>query len=407
MLYRIVLPLVLLASFALWQGCGQSNFNDSEVNSAVETADQETTNNNTTDNTTDNDTTDTTAPTVYSTYPSDSASSVAPNTSLTVTFSEAMDTTTITTNSSGTSCLGTLQLSSDSFSTCVQMFTSPTASDSNKTFTLDPASNLSYNTTYKVKVTTDAKDSAGNALASAYTHSTGFTTSSTPDTTISTDTSTSSAITLSGKIQKGPYVQGTEITVRELDSSMTPTGNTFTGTIDDNTGSFSIKGTLTYKIVELSADGYYFNEVSGSLSNAKLTLSALSDITDSSSVNVNLMTHLEKKRVEYLMDNSKMTFAAAKTQAQTEIMKIFNIENVTLGNSETLDISKSGDGNAVLLAISAILQSDKTEAELTELLSTINTDIRTDGTLDSTNTKANLLTAVDYLKTRQSTIQQH
>ena len=121
--------------------------------------------------------------------------------------------------------------------------------------------------------------------------------------------------------------------MRELDSDMIPTGNTFTGTIDDNTGSFSIKGTLTYKIVELSAVGYYFNEVSGSLSNATLTLSALSDLTDSSSVNINLMTHLEKKRVEYLMDNSKMTLAAAKTQAQTEILKIFNIDNVTLGNS--------------------------------------------------------------------------
>ena len=224
------------------------------------------------------------------------------------------------------------------------------------------------------------------------------------DTTSSEATNTSSAITVSGKVQKGPYVQGTEITVRELDSSMTPTGNTFTGSIDDNTGSFSIKGTLTNKIVELAADGFYFNEVSGSLSSAKLSLQAFADLTDSSSVNVNLMTHLEKKRVEYLMDNSKMTFAAAKTQAQTEIMKIFNIENVTLGNSETLDISKSGDGNAVLLAIGAILQSDKTEAELTELLSTINTDIRTDGTLDSTNTKATLVTAMEYLKLRHSTI---
>ncbi len=228
--------------------------------------------------------------------------------------------------------------------------------------------------------------------------------SSSADTSSSEETNTSSAVTLSGKVQKGPYVQGTEITVRELDSSMTPTGNTFTGSIDDNTGSFSIKGTLTNKIVELAADGFYFNEVSGSLSSAKLSLQAFSDLTDSSSVNVNLMTHLEKKRVEYLMDNSKMTFAAAKTQAQTEILKIFNIDNVTLGNSETLDISKSGDGNAVLLAISAILQSDKTEAELTELLSTINTDIRTDGTLDSTNTKATLVTAMDYLKSRRSTI---
>ena len=226
----------------------------------------------------------------------------------------------------------------------------------------------------------------------------------TTTTTETTDSTAPTAITISGKIQKGPFVQGTEITVRELDSSMIPTGNTFTGPIDDHAGNFIIKGTLAYKIVELSADGYYFNEVSGSLSSAKLTLQALSDLTDSSSVNVNLMTHLEKKRVEYLMDFSKMTLAAAKTQAQTEILKIFNIENVTLGNSETLDISKSGDGNAVLLAISALLQSNKSEAELTELLSVINTDIRTDGTLDGSNTKQILVTAMEYLKPIRSTI---
>jgi hypothetical protein len=245
-----------------------------------------------------------------------------------------------------------------------------------------------------------AKSSSEDSSSSTTTSGT----TTTDNTTITTDTSTSSAVTLSGKVQKGPYVQGTEITVRELDSSMIPTGNTFTGTIDDNTGSFGIKGTLTNKMVELSADGYYFNEVSGALSTGKLTLSALSDLTDSSSVNVNLMTHLEKKRVEYLLDNSKLTFSAAKTQVQTEILKIFNIENVTLGNSETLDISKSGDGNAVLLAISAILQSDKTDAELTELLSNINTDIRPDGTLDSTITKAALVTAMEYVKPLQSTI---
>ena len=208
-----------------------------------------------------------------------------------------------------------------------------------------------------------------------------------------------SSNTVSGYVQKGPFIQGTVITVWELDSSLVQTGRTFIGTIDDNTGTFNARGNVVSPYVELSAVGYYFNEVSGSLSTAPLTLQALSDMTDNSSVNVNLMTHLEKKRVEYLID-SGLTFAAAKTQAQTEILKIFNIENVSLGSSETLDISKSGDGNAVLLAISAILQSDKTEAELTELLSTINTDIRTDGTLDSTTTKATLATAMEYLKTR-------
>ena len=208
-----------------------------------------------------------------------------------------------------------------------------------------------------------------------------------------------SSNTVSGYVQKGPFIQGTVITVWELDSSLVQTGRTFIGTIDDNTGTFNARGNVVSPYVELSAVGYYFNEVSGSLSTAPLTLQALSDLNDNNSVNVNLMTHLEKKRVEYLIDAGS-TFTAAKTQAQAEIMKIFNIENVSLGSSETLDISKSGDGNAVLLAISAILQSDKSEAELTELLSTINTDIRTDGTLDSNTTKATLATAMEYLKTR-------
>ena len=215
----------------------------------------------------------------------------------------------------------------------------------------------------------------------------------------SSGTSSNSSNTVSGYVQKGPFIQGTVITVWELDSSLVQTGRTFIGTIDDNTGTFNARGNVVSPYVELSAVGYYFNEVSGSLSTAPLTLQALSDMTDNSSVNVNLMTHLEKKRVEYLIDAGS-TFTTAKSQAQTEIMKIFNIENVSLGSAETLDISKSGDGNAFLLAISASLQSDKTVAELTELLSTINTDIRTDGTLDSTTTKATLATAMEYLKTR-------
>ena len=42
-------------------------------------------------------------------------------------------------------------------------------------FTVDPSDNLSYSTTYKIRVTTGVKDSAGNTLSSQYTHSTGFT----------------------------------------------------------------------------------------------------------------------------------------------------------------------------------------------------------------------------------------
>ena len=68
----------------------------------------------------------------------------------------------------------------------------------------------------------------------------------------SSSSGTSSPVSLyaaSGYVQKGPFIQGTTITVWELDSNLVQTGRSFTGTIDDNTGSFNIKGVLSYKIV--------------------------------------------------------------------------------------------------------------------------------------------------------------
>ena len=98
-----------------------------------------------------------------------------PDTNIYVYFSEAMDTTSITTNTSGTSCSGTFQLSSDSFSNCIQMSSSPSVSNTNKIFTFDPSSNLSDGIVYKIRVTTGVKDGSGNNMSSQYETGTGFT----------------------------------------------------------------------------------------------------------------------------------------------------------------------------------------------------------------------------------------
>jgi len=122
---------------------------------------------------------DTTAPTVTSvSTTADNQSAVSITDNITVTFSEAMDNTSVTTNTDNTSCYGTLRVSSDNFSSCVQMASSPSSSNSDMTFTLDPYDNLTVSTTYKTRVTTGVKDTAGNALSSQYETSTGFTTSS-------------------------------------------------------------------------------------------------------------------------------------------------------------------------------------------------------------------------------------
>ena len=143
-------------------GCGEFTGNYEEIETSVS-------------NSTDNNT-DTTPPTVSSTSPSDSDTSISLSSLISVTFSEAMDTTSVTTNTSDTSCSGTFQVSSDSFSTCIQMNASPSVSNSSKTFSVTPSDNLSYSTVYKIRVTTGVKDSLGNSMSSQYEMSNGFST---------------------------------------------------------------------------------------------------------------------------------------------------------------------------------------------------------------------------------------
>jgi hypothetical protein len=133
---------------------------------------------------------------------------------------------------------------------------------------------------------------------------------------------------------------------------------------------------------ELRATGFYFNEVSGNASDAQLTLYALSDLTNKNTVNINIISHLEKNRINLLMsgDNPK-TFAEAKLQALAEVLTIFDFDASGVSSSELLDITQAGDGNAKLLAISAILQGNQSVAQMSELLANISTDISSDGVL--------------------------
>ena len=200
-------------------------------------------------------------------------------------------------------------------------------------------------------------------------------------------------VSIEGYVQKGPFINGTAITASELSDQLVTTGKNFNTQIIDNKGSFSLKDIeLASHYVQLQAQGFYFDEVRGEKSAAQLTLFALANVSNASSVNVNLLSHLEKDRVTYLMQEEDKTFEAAKQQAQQEILAIFGIEKTNMTASELLDISQDGEDNAILLAVSAILQANNSIAELSELLANLITDIREDGTLDSETTAGKLRT---------------
>ncbi len=71
-----------------------------------------------------------------------------------------MSPATLTTQQNAGACSGSIQVSSDDFATCIGL-AAPVIEPGDTDVTVTPASALAYGTTYKVKVTTDAKKANG------------------------------------------------------------------------------------------------------------------------------------------------------------------------------------------------------------------------------------------------------
>ena len=190
--------------------------------------------------------------------------------------------------------------------------------------------------------------------------------------------------TISGVSQKGPFVNGSSVTVHELKGkTLAQTGRSYEGKIKNDRGEFSLNVVnLESQFALLKANGYYRNEVTGKQSKSPITLYALSDLSNRDEVNVNLLTHLEYERSLYLVKNEGLTVAKAKKQAEEEVLATFGIKG-DIASSEDLNIFGSGDGRAALLAISVMMQSNLSdEGDFSKRLADYATDIEEDGVWD-------------------------
>lgn len=199
---------------------------------------------------------------------------------------------------------------------------------------------------------------------------------------------------ITGCVQKGPFINGTSIVFSELDSNLVQTGRTFSSQITNKEGSFELRGIeLQSPFVEIKADGFYFNEVTGDISSERISLFALADLSEQNAVNVNVLTTIERNRIFNLIAEGN-EFSEAKKQAQSEVLALFNIQKSDIKNSENMNIMSEGDDNAILLAASVILQGYRTVAELSELITNISFDLGFDGELDNTQLGSALINDV-------------
>lgn len=195
---------------------------------------------------------------------------------------------------------------------------------------------------------------------------------------------------VSGVSQKGPFVNGSSVTVQELDGeTLTQTGLGFEGKIKSDLGEFSVKvAKLASQYALLKANGFYRNEVTGEKSKSQVTLYALTDLSDRDEVNVNLLTHLTYERSLYLASDG-ISVGKAKKQAESEVLASFGIDG-EFANAEDLDIFGDGEQNAALLAVSVLMQGTLNEADFSERLANYAADIETDGKWDDIKTETQI-----------------
>lgn len=201
---------------------------------------------------------------------------------------------------------------------------------------------------------------------------------------------------VSGKVEKGPFVSGSTITMQPMDSKMQASGESYSATITDNAGNFTFGSKLfNAPFAELTANGYFFNEVDGDLSSGTLNLRALVDLSDKSTVNVNILTHLKYQRMLNLIEQGS-SFKQADRQAQQELFAAFGLTAYASTDASQLSIISGTDEAAALIAVSSLILGERSEAEVTEYLAKMSREFGQDGKF-SNETKAQIKEDKDYL----------
>lgn len=186
---------------------------------------------------------------------------------------------------------------------------------------------------------------------------------------------------VSGVAQKGQLAKGSQVTAFALDENLVATGESFPANTSDDLGSFSISGKTASPYLELRAEGYYFNEVSGSMTDAPIYLEAIVPSSETAA-NLNLFTTLTKGRIKTIIASGKK-YDDAKKQAQEELAKALGL-SISGADFEDLDITKNSDNNALLLYVACKIQNDRAISGVTTAIQSAAAEFEKAGTLSAT-----------------------
>ena len=195
-----------------------------------------------------------------------------------------------------------------------------------------------------------------------------------------------SGVSIIGKAEKGPFKKGSDVVIYELNSNLEQTGKSYATTVSDNAGNFSFHDiSLSTNYASITVTGYYNIEHFIANSPYRIYLEALADAGNESTINVNLLTHLIKPRIEKLVSDGS-TFSSARTQAQNELKSFLHCPSSDSTNFEDMSLAN----NPFLFAASLLFQrrtinyvsTYNYSSELSNLLNKFRNDFKNNGQID-------------------------
>ena len=186
---------------------------------------------------------------------------------------------------------------------------------------------------------------------------------------------------LKGFAQKGQFVKGSQVTAFAVGADMVATGESFPANISDDLGAFSITGKTEAPYLELRAEGYYFNEVTGVVSESPMYLEAFVKSNDTAA-NINIMTTIIRPRVKKLIAGGS-TYEKAVEQAQKELLSSKYVADMGFTGSvsafDALDITGQTDADGILLALACKILNQRSASQVTTLVQELASELETEG----------------------------
>ena len=109
---------------------------------------------------------------------------------------------------------------------------------------------------------------------------------------------------ISGCVEKGPFLSGSSISIQPIDERLFSLGGLYTTSTSNACGEYNINiAKMPTSTVLLTANGSYYNEDYHEVSKDRITLNAIVDLSKGGKHNINILTNFKYYRIVKLVQN--------------------------------------------------------------------------------------------------------